>query len=116
MTSQIPTQTLDKIEELVQQRAGLRLSASLLDTRRSSILRAFQRSGTANLEKYVEQLYERQELFDDLLDEMTIGETYFFRTPAHFELLESIILPELNDRLGSDNVLRFWSAGCATGD
>ncbi len=116
MTSQIPTQTLDKIEELVQQRAGLRLSASLLDTRRSSILRAFQRSGTANLEQYVEQLYERQELFDDLLDEMTIGETYFFRTPAHFELLESIILPELNDRLGSDHVLRFWSAGCATGE
>jgi chemotaxis protein methyltransferase CheR len=50
-----------------------------------------------------------------LVGELTIGETYFFRQREHFDLMRERILPELLDRNESTKRLRIWSAGCATG-
>lgn len=47
----------------------------------------------------------------------SVGETYFFRDPEAFALLEMQILPRLfESRRGSRQSLRIWSAGCATGE
>jgi chemotaxis methyl-accepting protein methylase len=45
---------------------------------------------------------------------VTVGETYFFRHAEHFRFLTSRLLPEL--LAGPPQRLRFWSAGCATGE
>ena len=45
---------------------------------------------------------------------VTVGETYFFRHAEHFRFLTSRLLPELLE--GASQRLRFWSAGCATGE
>ena len=50
-----------------------------------------------------------------LVGELTIGETYFFRQREHFDLMRERILPDLLDRNQSTKRLRIWSAGCATG-
>jgi len=47
---------------------------------------------------------------------LTIGETYFFRDKSLFELLEKKILPDILNRHQEDRTLRFWSAGCCTGE
>ncbi len=48
---------------------------------------------------------------------LTVGETYFFRDPSSFETLEKQILPELiRSRRDTTRQLRFWSAGCCTGE
>ena len=47
-----------------------------------------------------------------LLAPMSIPETYFFRTPDHFEWIATAFLPNRNPRAP----LRAWSAGCATGE
>ncbi len=47
---------------------------------------------------------------------LTIGETYFFREPKSFEILEANVLPELLRRRRQEKRLRIWSAGCATGE
>jgi chemotaxis protein methyltransferase CheR len=48
---------------------------------------------------------------------LTVGETYFFRDPNSFQTLEKQILPELiRSRRDSTRQLRFWSAGCCTGE
>jgi chemotaxis protein methyltransferase CheR len=48
---------------------------------------------------------------------LTVGETYFFRNPALFDLLEHEVLPALiHKRRQSDKRLVIWSAGCATGE
>lgn len=52
-----------------------------------------------------------------LASHLTVGETYFFRERKTFDALESHILPELiRSRRDADRSLRFWSAGCATGE
>ncbi len=54
---------------------------------------------------------------DILIKHLTIGETYFFRDTNLFRALEEQILPELIvSRLGKGKYLRFWSAGCCTGE
>jgi chemotaxis protein methyltransferase CheR len=52
-----------------------------------------------------------------LATHLTVGETYFFRNPALFYLLEHEVLPTLiQNRRISDKRLVIWSAGCATGE
>lgn len=49
---------------------------------------------------------------------LSISETYFFRDPALFNLLEHTLLPPLISarRAAHDRRLRIWSAGCCTGE
>ncbi|HVN18883.1 MAG TPA: protein-glutamate O-methyltransferase CheR [Dongiaceae bacterium] len=53
-----------------------------------------------------------------LLNEITIGETYMFRSPAQLQALRTVVLPQLikaKNALGFKR-LRLWSAGCSTGE
>jgi chemotaxis protein methyltransferase CheR len=54
---------------------------------------------------------------EPLLVHLTIGETYFFRDQALFRALRDRLLPELiEQRRAGSRYLRFWSAGCSTGE
>src|SRR5215475_4790214 len=54
----------------------------------------------------------------NLLNEITIGETYFFRSPGQIEALTKIIFPKMLALPGKQGLkkLRIWSAGCSTGE
>ncbi len=54
----------------------------------------------------------------ELLDLITIGETYFFRNKAQFNVLMKFVLPEIIQRksYSRDKCIRIWSAGCSRGD
>lgn len=52
---------------------------------------------------------------DELIAELTIGETYFFRYKEQFAALRDTVLPEVIARNREIRRLRIWSAGCATG-
>ncbi len=50
-----------------------------------------------------------------LTELVTVGETYFFREKAQFEVLEHEILPKLAAAVG-DRPIRIWCAGTSTGE
>ncbi len=50
-----------------------------------------------------------------LIEAVAINETSFFRNKEHYRTLQEEILPRLFRRHASDRHLRFWSAGCSTG-
>lgn len=50
-----------------------------------------------------------------LINEITIGETYFFRHNEHFDALRAVVLPDLIRRNSGTRRLRIWCAGCADG-
>jgi len=54
----------------------------------------------------------------ELLDLVTIGETYFFRNKAQFDVLMKFVLPEIMEKKINSGAkrLRVWSAGCSGGD
>lgn len=51
-------------------------------------------------------------LVHDVCQAVSVGETYFFRTPEQFDFIAARIWP----RLAPEARLRVWSAGCATGE
>ena len=52
-----------------------------------------------------------------LVDSITINETSFFRNQPQFDILSSVVIPELVTRKKTDvnKQLRIWSAGCSSG-
>lgn len=48
-----------------------------------------------------------------MVDALTTNKTSFFREPAHFEYLRQQVLPELRQQR---RPIRFWCAGCSTGE
>jgi chemotaxis protein methyltransferase CheR len=50
-----------------------------------------------------------------VVEAMTTNETYFFRDPAQYELIRTVLLPKLKHERGDTRKLRFWSAASSTG-
>ena len=57
----------------------------------------------------------RPEISRKVVEAMTTNETYFFRDPAHYDAIRSVLLPQLRHDRGSTRKLRFWSAAASTG-
>jgi chemotaxis protein methyltransferase CheR len=71
--------------------------------------------------EYIEHLTirgNREAEFRLLLNEITIGETYMFRSPAQLDALRNVVLSQIVEAKGAMGFkrLRFWSAGCSTGE
>lgn len=98
--------------EFLRAQAGFRVS----DARRSELsariekLRKRLEVGEGEL---VRRLESDRQLFDELVTEMTVGETYFLRDPVQLEIIRKVVLPSL---ISSRQNLRVWSAGCSTGE
>jgi chemotaxis protein methyltransferase CheR len=65
---------------------------------------------------YLEKFGESRQEQKKLLGLLTVGETYFFRYLAHFDALIHSVLPALIARNRTQRSLRFWSAGCSSGE
>ena len=57
----------------------------------------------------------RGQVLEALLDDLTIGESYFFREPAQFRFLAEELLPKWSTEWQTGRKLKVWSAGCAAG-
>ncbi len=75
-----------------------------------------RRAGSRNAEQYIARLAVERELLDDLVGEITIGETYFFREPEQLSFIRNEVVPELCERRGRSGKLRVWSAGTSSGE
>ena len=51
-----------------------------------------------------------------LLRDLLISVTHFFRDPEAWAALEATVIPRLIEGRGSDDVIRVWVPGCATGE
>ncbi|MFC1769530.1 CheR family methyltransferase [Nitrospirota bacterium] len=58
----------------------------------------------------------KSEELDEIIDILTVNETYFFREQRQFQALIEEIAPELMRAKSESKRLRIWSAGCASGE
>ncbi len=97
-------------------RCGLRFHEGNREILEEGLMRAAGAEGNT-----IDRLIERLEnastdaLLQAVVRQVTIGETYFFRHPEHFDALRERMLPDLL-RGREQRSLRAWSAGCATGE
>ena len=103
--------------ELIETSVGLRLQPQQIQALGLALEKvALAEQVTANA--LVEALLEGQqpELFAQLQSQFTISETHFYRIAPQIEVLKTTVLPELIARCSPQRRLRFWSAGCSSGE
>jgi two-component system CheB/CheR fusion protein len=88
--------------------------------RTGTLLRRVERrmalTATDDFAAYVARLRDDAAEADALAKDLLINVTSFFRDTAAFTFLAEHVLPALVARLGADQPIRIWVAGCATGE
>lgn len=110
-----PSPSFERLLKQIERQVGLKFPPQRRETAWAVIHRTMQTEGYEDLPAYSQYLLSIPKAFDRLVEELTIGETYFFRNPRQFEVLHKDILPTLAE----DNPhrrLRIWSAACASGE
>lgn len=123
----IESEEFDPEDELwTQVSDALRINTGLNFTkmRRLDLYRGIKAAANALGLKSPEELAHKlitspwgQKQIEVLAKYLAVGETYFFRDRQSFEILEQQVFPSLlKKRLGANQRLRIWSAGCCTGE
>ncbi len=106
---------IDAVASRVADKIGLSFPDSRRQAVAGAIRRVMARRHIDDARLLLDQIGARQDLTDELVNEVTVGETCFFRGPVQFQLVRQTILPELRRRQAAGAQIRIWSAGCATG-
>jgi chemotaxis protein methyltransferase CheR len=115
------TAHLVRIRDLVYQVAGIFQADSRLNFLSERCERRMKATGAGSLRDYYQSLTtstNRTQELHQLLNEITIGETYFFRNEPQLSAFRQVVVPQLvhlKSRLPFVN-LKIWSAGCSTGE
>jgi len=116
-----PDPELVRIRDLIYHSAGIFHPDNKLRLLLDRCGRRMKELKTQTLREYCEQLTSKptkQTELIALLNEITIGETCFFRSPAQLEALRHVVLPKILEAKSKlpQRRLRIWSAGCSTGE
>lgn len=100
----------------LEARAGLVFPPGRMGDVERSVARLMARSGLRDAARFLERLDRDGALLEDILTDLVVGETYFFREPQQFASLREMVLPDLLRNRPLDAPLQIWSAACATGE
>ncbi len=104
---------LTQLAELIYDHCGIDYRKSTLSLE-SKIVGRLEELGLSCWE-YNGYLREETGEWDNLVELITINETFFFREENLLEEFQKVILPQYKDRT-PDNPLRIWCAACSTGE
>lgn len=103
-------------QELIKLRCGLVLEGNNEEKLAGVLRQRFAALGCANAGDYLTRLYGDHGEFQELVNLLTINETYFFRESEQLALLTDVLVPRLLSRRGNKLPLRILSAGCSSGE
>src|SRR5512146_287586 len=110
-----------QIRDLIYQASGIFISETrfrFLDERCRRRMEAVPSKSLLEYFRYLTSHPGRAAEMRCLLNEITIGETCFFRNQAQLDALQSFILPGIAAAKSGQGLqhVRIWSAGCSTGE
>jgi len=112
---------LIRIRDLIYKSAGIFQADNKLQMLEDRCHKRMQVLGVASLRDYYDCLtlmpMHQAELVS-LLNEITIGETCFFRNQPQMDSIRNILLPQIMEARSKLFLrqIRIWSAGCSTGE
>lgn len=105
------------LQEHVRARVGIVLEDNkhyLFESRLAPIVRQYG-LGSINDLCLLLRAKRNVALAHQVVEAMTTNETYFFRDPAQYEAIRTVLLPRLKAEKRDTQRLRFWSAASSTG-
>jgi chemotaxis protein methyltransferase CheR len=104
-----------RLEEALADEYGWAANAANREIIAIAVASKAQRLGVPPEEYYQFAAASQSELLA-LVEETSIGETWFLREPEQFACLRERILPALRQTKPAERSLRLWSAACSTGE
>lgn len=105
----------DQLRSVLELETGMDLQGSRAGRFRDAV-RTVLRRNRQNLSTLTLGEKERAQFVEQVTSELTVGESFFLRNENHMRVLREEIVPLLLKENHSRKELRFWSAGCATGE
>jgi chemotaxis protein methyltransferase CheR len=106
--------------DLIHNECGIFLKETKKDFLRTKVEKRLKALNIGSYFRYYQHIKDDKDKKEltNLLDNITINETSFFRNMPQFEILREKVLPELigRKRKTGDYNITLWSAGCATGE
>lgn len=104
----------EEFKKFVFQQTSIDLNAYKERQMKRRIDTLIERNKYDGYESYSKALVSDKVLLDQFVNYLTINVSEFYRNPALWQTLESVILPDLINKFGQN--LKIWSAACSTGD
>ena len=119
IAAQITEPELKLLQALVYQECGMHFDDRRMPFLQDRLIRRLKESGIDSFYSYYRLLISQQgkQELANLLENLTVNETSFFRNKAQLDLFHKHILDNIIRRKQDrkDFSLRLWSAGCSTG-
>lgn len=120
MKRQLSEQRLLLLSQMITRHTGLALPPQKWNRLIKGLAAAAPEAGFADPQSYANELLTSPapaRLLEPLVGRLTIGETYFLRNKEIFQaLMHHVVRGLIEHPRRPDRSLRFWSAGCATGE
>ena len=107
---------INKIFVLLRNHTGHDFSLYKRNTVNRRIERRIAVNQIKTISEYVKFLQQTPSEIDDLLRDLLIGVTNFFRDPKAFAVLEKKVIPKLFKDKTAGSTIRVWTPGCSTGE
>ncbi len=105
----IPDFIFEKISKLIYEKTGI-----VVGVRDKDKLANFFASNKIDPRYLEKELSNNPKLLHDIINVITVNETFFFRHESQFEILENILSEFFRNRKYSR--IKIWSVGCSTGE
>jgi two-component system, chemotaxis family, CheB/CheR fusion protein len=107
---------LEVLLEYLKRTRGFDFSGYKRTSLERRIRKRMEAVGVGDYSDYVDYLEVQQDEFPALFDTILINVTGFFRDPPAWDYYSSEVLPRLLEAIGSNDPIRVWCAGCASGE
>ncbi len=108
--------TLGAVVDLVQRRTGRDFTAYRPGMLTRRVERRAGLHGLSGFTDYLAYLADHPTEVDDLVNDLLIGVTRFFRDPEAFSVIETEVVPAVLRAKAAGGDIRVWVPGCATGE
>lgn len=120
MSSILDLRDFYRLSEFIYQKVGIRFEPGKQYFVSKRLERRMEETGMRSPQEYIRYLLysDTTSEFQQLVNLLTVNETYFFREFLQLEAFAEHCLPALVEKKQREgnNTLRIWSAGCSTGE
>jgi len=106
-----------KLCDVIYRRVGILIEERKYDSLSKKIEKLIKEKGYEDFRSFFHALrFKDETLMQDIINLVTVNETYFFRENYQFEVLINNILPQMDKELPSNEVIRILCSPTATGE
>jgi two-component system CheB/CheR fusion protein len=114
--SEVPSHELVRLLEYLKASRGFDFSGYKLSSLIRRVQKRMQQMGVNSYTDYIDYLEVHPDEFLPLFNTVLINVTGFFRDAEAWQALRQEVLPRILEGKGSQDAIRCWSAGCASGE